>query len=154
MSSESIFSDLEKENIDLTKYKELKEELIDLLLNDKAINSGDYRRTDFLLREVSNVLKRINTNSSIKEDTTLLTITSKNSVNLKFEPRQSCGGNSYVCKDAVLNVKKISDDGEWFFVKDGSFQGWIHIDNVEYEGKPKKKLKTRIVNYLKNKIKK
>lgn len=154
MSSEGIFADLKNENSDLSRYYKLKEELIDLLSKDNAINTGDYNRTNFLLNELSILLKRVNSNNDIKENTTLLTVTTTNSVTLKFEPRQSCGGNSYSCKGAVLNVKKISDDGNWFFTKDGSFQGWIHIDNVEYEGKSKKNLKTRFLNYVKRKLKK
>lgn len=158
MDSESILSDFHnnKSDCDTKKYYELKGELIELLSNDIAIKTGDCNRTEYLLREVLSLLKKIDNNNEVKYKTTSLTVIASNSVALKFEPRENCGGNSYISKGAMLQVKKISEDGKWLFIKNGSFQGWIHSSNIEHKSKKlinkntkKNKINRFISKYLK-----
>ena len=134
MDSESIVRDLHQDNYyEIAKYNELKNELIDLLKDDVAVKTGDCSRTEYLLKEVSTLIKNIDFNNEEKYKTTSLEVIVKKSITLKFEPKEGCGGNSYTSKGALLKVKKISEDGKWLFISDGGSKGWIHISNIEYK---------------------
>ena len=134
MDSESIVRDLHKDNdCEIAKYNKLKNELINLLKDDVAIKTGDCSRTEYLLKEVSALIKNIDFNNEEKYKTVSLEVIAKKSIALKFEPKENCGGNSYTSKGALLNVKKISEDGKWLFISDNGSKGWIHINNIEYK---------------------
>ena len=138
MDSETIVSNLyenKDNNCEIAKYNELKNELIDLLKDDIAVKTGDCSRTEYLLKEVSTLIKNIDFNNEEKYKTVSLEVIAKKSIALKFEPKESCGGNSYTSKGVLLKVKKISEDGKWLFISDNGSKGWIHISNIEYKDK-------------------